>query len=174
MLSKLFRFFETRVDPFARVEGTPPANFWAFMWECLRPYKAWLPLIALASLLVAFIEVAIVGYSGRLIDLMRETGLDGFWQAHGLEVGLVAVCILCVRPVAIMFQHLLVGNLLASNMQDQVRWRGHTHLLKQSIGFFQGDFAGRLASRVVQQGPAAEDIAYIMFEAVWFAAVYPE
>ena len=80
--------------------------------------------------------------------------------------------IFLVRPVLFTVHHLLLDQTMVSNMQDQVRWRAHKHLLGQPMAFFQNDFAGRLSNRVMQQGMAVEDSAFMLFEALWFAAVY--
>lgn len=61
---------------------------------------------------------------------------------------------------------------MSVNLLDQVRWSAHRHLLGQSVGFFQNDFAGRIANRVMQTGLAVEDSAYMVFEAIWYAVAY--
>ncbi|MCP5036030.1 MAG: ABC transporter ATP-binding protein [Rhodobacteraceae bacterium] len=76
------------------------------------------------------------------------------------------------RPIAITLNHLFLEQTLAGNMQEQVRWRAHKHLLSQSTSFFQNDFAGRLSNRVMQLGPAVEDSTYMFFEGIWYALTY--
>ena len=51
-------------------------------------------------------------------------------------------------------------------------WRSHKHLLGQSASFFQNDFAGRLANRVMQLRNAVEDLTYMFFEGIWYALTY--
>ncbi len=172
-VGRIFRFFETLINPFAEhAAETPPRDFLPYMLTQLRPFGRVLMVIATVSLFVAIAEVALVMYTGRLVDLMAEAGVRSFWNAHWLEVTIVALLILFARPILFSVHHLLLEQTLVSNMQEQVRWRAHRHLLGQSIGFFQNDFAGRLSNRVMQQGGAVEDTSYMLFEAIWFAAIY--
>ncbi|MEM9148317.1 MAG: ABC transporter ATP-binding protein [Pseudomonadota bacterium] len=169
----MFRFFENLVDPFAdHAPATPPGTLWAYYRSQLAPMRRWLPWIALTGLMAAVIETGLIFYSGRLIDLMEVAGPEAFWAQHGAEVVLVAILILFVRPLAFGLNHLFLEQTLAGNMQEQVRWRAHRHMLGQSMGFFQSDFAGRLSNRVMQMGPAVEDSTYMAFEGIWYALTY--
>ena len=169
----MFRHFESLVDPFApHDKATPPRGLWAFYRSHLSSMRRWIPWILLTGLLAALIESGLIFYSGRLIDLMSEAGPKAFWAEHNVEVILAALFILIARPLAIALNHLFLEQTLASNMQEQVRWRAHSHMLGQSMGFFQSDFAGRLSNRVMQTGPAIEDSTYMAFEGLWYAATY--
>ncbi|WP_114285904.1 ABC transporter ATP-binding protein [Candidatus Halocynthiibacter alkanivorans] len=169
----MFRKFENLVNPFAHVASdTPPATLWAYINTQLRPFRPWLPWMALTGFIVAIMESGLIFYSGRIIDLMAEAGPAEFWAEHRAEVMLVALFILLLRPLIITFNHLFLEQTLASNMQEQARWRAHKHLLGQSSSFFQNDFAGRLSNRVMQMGPAVEDSIYMAFEGIWFGATY--
>ena len=169
----MFRYFENLVNPFAPHAGdTPPATLWAFLRTQLAPYKRLMIWMALSGVVVAVMETGIIFYSGRVIDLMGGSTPAAFWSAHGMELALAAAFILFLRPFMIGLNHLLLEQTLAGNLQEQVRWRAHKHLLGQSLGFFQNDFAGRLSNRVMQLGPAVEDSAYMSFEALWYAITY--
>lgn len=169
----MYRKFEDLINPFAFVpDDTPPATLWAYMRTQLAPFHRWLPWMALLGLLVAIMESGLIFYSGRLIDLMNVAGPAAFWQTHKLEVILAALFVLFLRPALITFNHFFLEQTLASNMQEQARWRAHRHLLGQSSSFFQNDFAGRLSNRVMQMGPAVEDSVYMAFEGIWFSVTY--
>lgn len=169
----MFRKFENLIDPFTRVQNdTPPSELWAYIRTQLKPFHKWLPWMALTGFLVALMESGLVFYSGRLIDLMTNAGAAAFWETHKFEVMFVALFILFLRPLIITFNHFFLEQTLASNMQEQTRWRAHKHMLGQSTGFFQNDFAGRLSNRVMQMGPAVEDSVYMAFEGIWYAFTY--
>ncbi len=169
----MYRKFEDLVNPFAASPAeTPPSALWPYLKSQLAPFRRWLPWMALMGLIVALMESALIFYSGRLIDLMNAEGPGAFWSTHWLEVTLAALSILFLRPLLITFNHLFLEQTLASNMQEQPRWRAHKHLLGQSSGFFQNDFAGRLSNRVMQLGPAVEDSVYMAFEGLWFSLTY--
>lgn len=169
----MFRFFESRVDPFAPPPAGPPArSVWGFIAAQLWPYRRWLPWVALVGLLAALTETALIFYSGRLIDLMAASGPQAFWASHHVEILLVLGFVLLIRPGIVTLNHLLLEQTLSSNLQEQVRWRAHHHLLGQSVGFFQNDFAGRVSSRVMQMGPAVQDNVHMSFEALWYSLTY--
>ena len=169
----MFKKFENLVDPFAPHDGaTPPSTLWAYLRSQFGPFGKWMFFMAATGVLVAVIETGLIFYSGRIIDLMDGTERSAFWSSHGIELLLAALFILFLRPIAITMNHLFLEQTLAGNMQEQVRWRAHKHLLSQSIGFFQNDFAGRLSNRVMQLGGAVEDSTYMFFEGIFYALTY--
>ncbi len=169
----MFRYFENLVDPFASHDGaTPPATLWAYMKTHYGPFKKWMVWLALTGVMVALIETGLIFYTGRVVDLMSSSAPESFWATHGIELLLAALFILILRPIAIVANKFFLEQTLAGNMQEQVRWRAHKHLLGQSLSFFQNDFAGRLSNRVMQLGGAVEDSTYMFFEAIFYATTY--
>ncbi|UWP94771.1 ABC transporter ATP-binding protein/permease [Aliiroseovarius crassostreae] len=169
----MFRYFENLVNPFAAHEGgTPPAALWPFMTSQFGPFRKWMVWMALTGVLVALIETGLIFYTGRVVDLMNASERQSFWSSHGWELLAAALFILILRPVAIVWNRFFLEQTLAGNMQEQVRWRAHKHMLGQSLSFFQNDFAGRLSNRVMQLGPAVEDSTYMFFEGIFYATTY--
>lgn len=173
----MFRRFESLGDPFAAyAEGAPPNRYWPFVWSHIRELKGVMAAVIGVGLLVATIETGLIYYAGRVVDLLAETaeaaGPAALWSLHGLELAMAAVLVLMVRPVAIALQMLLLNQGVAVNAVAVVRWRTHKHVLGQSVGFFQNDFAGRIANRIVQTAPAVEDSVYAALEALLYCAAY--
>ncbi|QIE47089.1 ABC transporter ATP-binding protein [Pseudohalocynthiibacter aestuariivivens] len=169
----MFKKFENLIDPFAFFEdATPPATLWAYLKSHYHPFRKWLAVLAISGIVVALVETGLIFYSGRVIDLLGATEPGGLMARHGAELIVAAVFIMTLRPVMIALNHLLLEQMLASNMQEQVRWRAHKHLLGQSTGYFQNEFAGRLSNRVMQLGEAVEDGTYMAFEGVWYSLTY--
>lgn len=169
----MFRFFENLIDPFRpSPDETPPATLWAYLKTQYDGFGKLMAFMAVSGVIVALIETSLIFYSGRVIDLMDGTDAQGFFQTHGIELLLAALFILFLRPATIGLNHLLLEQTLVGNLHDQVRWRAHKHLLGQSMGFFQNDFAGRLSNRVMQLGGAVEDGTYMAFEGIWYALTY--
>ncbi|WP_432450465.1 ABC transporter ATP-binding protein [Aliiroseovarius marinus] len=169
----MFRFFENLIDPFRPFsDKTPPAKLWPYLKSQYDGFGKLMALMALSGVVVALIETGLIFYSGRVIDLMDGTDAPTFFQTHGLELLLAALFILLLRPAMIGLNHLLLEQTLVGNLHDQVRWRAHKHMLGQSMGFFQNDFAGRLSNRVMQLGGAVEDGTYMAFEGIWYALTY--
>ncbi|MHA6266081.1 ABC transporter ATP-binding protein [Aliiroseovarius sp. CAU 1755] len=169
----MFRFFENLVDPFAPHDtGTPPNTLWAYYKSQFGPFRKWMIWMALTGILVALIETGVIFYTGRVVDMMNQSAPESFWRMHGIELLAAAVFIIFLRPLAITLNRFFLEQTLAGNMQEQVRWRAHRHMLGQSLGFFQNDFAGRLSNRVMQLGPAVEDSTYMFFEGIFYATTY--
>ncbi len=169
----MYRLFENLVDPFQDHDATtPPKTLWAYVMTQMHPFRRLVPVMALTGLLVALFEAWMIFYAGRLIDIMTEAGPAAFWGDHALELIIVAALVAFLRPALIFANHLFLEQTLAGNMQEQVRWRAHRHLLGQSMNFFQNDYAGRLSNRVMQMGPAIEDASYMMFEGIWYSLIY--
>lgn len=169
----MYKKFEDLIDPFAPAsEATPPATLWAYLKSHYGPFRKWMVVLAFTGIIVALVETGLIFYSGRVIDLLSTSTPDTLMANHGFELMLAGLFVLTIRPVVIGVNHLLLEQMLASNMQEQVRWRAHKHLLGQSSGFFQNEFAGRLSNRVMQLGQAVEDSTYMAFEGVWYGVTY--
>src|SRR5690606_5330534 len=112
-----FRFFENLIDPYAAypLRDAPPRQLWPFLRDYIRPFRFIFTLTALTSVGSAFIEVALVWYLGRLIDLMTQSGAAAFLAAHGHELLLVAVGILLVRPLIQVANVALLHNAILPN-----------------------------------------------------------
>jgi ATP-binding cassette, subfamily B, multidrug efflux pump len=167
----MFRFFENLVDPYASyaVTDTPPNKLWPFMAQYLLPFRTVFIWAILFKTAVAFGDVAIVWYVGKVIDYLAATGTAEFWAVHGREVAIVAGIILIIRPLVSMVDVALLHNTITANFGTMIRWRAHRHVLRQPVGWFENDFAGRLANRIMQTPPAAGEAVFQVLDAVTFA-----
>ncbi|MGH3747650.1 MAG: ABC transporter ATP-binding protein [Micromonosporaceae bacterium] len=170
---RLFRLFETAVNPFARHQtGAPPAGVWAFLVREFRPLRG----VAAASLgltvLDAAIEVWLIGYAGRLVDTLAETPASRLWQTHGLELLAVAVLVVVVWPLIHLLSEGLDDMALRPNAQTLALWRAHRHVSRQSVGWFRNDLAGRIATWVRDGAVAASTCAYVAVHTLVFVAAY--
>ncbi|HEV7278255.1 MAG TPA: ABC transporter ATP-binding protein [Devosiaceae bacterium] len=169
----MFRRFESLVDPFLPyVERTPPASLWAFLKDHLRPLRHVMALSLLFSLIGAAIEVWLIGYAGRLVDTLGETAPDELWARHGLELAAVAALVLVARPLAGFVRESLDDVAFRPSAVTLIRWRSHRHVLRQSVGWFQDDFAGRIATRVRELGSSATGAAYSALHTLAYVAFY--
>ncbi|AWD22103.1 ABC transporter ATP-binding protein [Fuscovulum blasticum] len=169
----MFSFFENLVDPYGPYEqtDTPPRKLWPFLAEYMRPFRKVFAVTAVLSVVAAFADVALLWYLGRLIDLMAATGPAAFLADHGVEVGLVALAVLVLRPMILVGNVALLHNTILPNFGTMIRWRSHRHVIRQPVGWFEGDFAGRIANRIMQTPPAAGDAVFQTFDAMAFASV---
>ncbi len=170
----MFRFFENLVDPYADYpqEDTPPTRLWPFLWGYLKSFKHVFWAAGVMSFVVAAIEVWLIAYMGRLVDLIAPGGEETVWRDHGWEFVLVGVFLLTLRPLLQVIDVALLNQTILPNVGTLVRWRAHKHVLRQSVGWFENDFAGRIANRIMQTPPAAGEVAFQIFDAVTFALAY--
>ncbi|MEL6642857.1 MAG: ABC transporter ATP-binding protein [Pseudomonadota bacterium] len=170
----MFRFFENLVDPYVKYEETdrPPTRLWPFMRDYCRPFARVFTVTGLMSIVVAAVEIWLIAYMGRLVDILSETGPEDLWATHGTELILVTLFLLFLRPVLQALDVLLLNNTILPNFGTLIRWRAHKHVLRQSVGWFENDFAGRIANRIMQTPPAAGEAVFQVFDAVAFALAY--
>ncbi|WP_394151678.1 ABC transporter ATP-binding protein [Loktanella salsilacus] len=169
----MFRFFERLVDPYTPYEetDTPPTRLAPFLWDYTRPFHRIFVVTAGLSTIVAFIEVGLIAYLGRLVDLLDKDP-STFWADHGVELVAMAVFFLTLRPVIQTAHTALLNQSIMPNLTALGRWRAHRQIMRQSIGWFENDFAGRIANRVMQTPNAVASVMNQFFEAVAFAAAY--
>ncbi|WP_448682090.1 ABC transporter ATP-binding protein [Pseudomonas nicosulfuronedens] len=169
----LYRRFERLIDPFRDVpERMPPSDVVRFYVYYLR--QVWPVFLALlfVGLIVALIEVALFSYLGRIVDLAQGTAPADFFTVHGRELIWMAVVALVLRPVFNGLHDMLVHQSINPSMTNLIRWQNHRYVLKQSLGFFQNDFAGRIAQRIMQTGNSLRDSAVQVVDAIWHVLIY--
>ncbi len=169
----MFRIFENLVDPYAAydVSDTPPRRLWPFLKEYVVPFRWVFAATGSLSVVGAFADVALLWYMGRLVDLLAESGPAEAWASHGVEMILVALAIVILRPLVLVANVALLHNTILPNFGTMIRWRAHAHVIRQPVGWFESDFAGRIANRIMQTPPAAGDAVFQTFDAVAFASV---
>ena len=170
----MFRYFEGLVDPYTTYQETdaPPTRLYPFLRQYAEPFIGVFAITAIASVVIAAVEIWLLGYLGRLVDILSGGTPEQVWMQSGLELILVAVFILTLRPAIHIFQVLLLNNTILPNFGTLVRWRAHKHVLRQSVGWFEDDFAGRIANRIMQTPPAAGEVVFQLFDAITFAIAY--
>lgn len=170
----MFKWFEERIDPFQPYDDTKPipTTLTAFFRDMLWPLR-WVVLISLIlSGLAALAEILMFRYVQRLVDMLGEAEPAELWARFGPEILFMAFVALLLRPLIEFFAIIIQNQTALTPTAALVRWRTHRHVLRQSLGFFQNDFAGRIAQKIVQTGPAVGDTVYIVFDALWYSLIY--
>lgn len=169
----MFRFFENLVDPYVDYDetDTPPRRLWPFLRGYMQPFRKIFALAGVMSVVVAVIELWLIYYMGRLVDRLSGDPAT-VWRDYGLELIAVAAFILFLRPVIQALDVLLLNNAILPNFGTLIRWRSHRHVLRQPVGWFENDFAGRIANRIMQTPPAAGEAVFQVFDALTFALAY--
>ena len=169
----MFRFFENLVDPYCAYPqtDTPPTKLWPFMRAYSKPFKQVFVWTAVTSIVVALVEIGLIYYMGWVVDALSGDPAQ-VWQNHGAFLIALALFILVLRPGLHVVNVLLMNNTILPNYGTLFRWRAHRHVLRQSVGWFENDFAGRIANRIMQTPPAAGEAVFQVFDAITFSLAY--
>ena len=118
------------------------------------------------------IEVMLFAFIGDLVDMMKNAANPKTFMSDNkgvlLWMGFVA---LIARPVVSTVHDLIKNQAVATTFTNRIRWQTHSYVLRQSLGFFQNDFAGRIANKIIQTAPALRESVVQLIDALWYAAV---
>jgi ATP-binding cassette subfamily B multidrug efflux pump len=180
-----FRLFESAIDPVAPPgapaarwlgvpvpDAPPPATLLGFYWHFARQTRALFGLLFAAGLTVALLDLTIPVFIGRVVGLLELHGPERIWAEAGGALAMMALVLLIGRPSAILSQNLVTQQAIIPGVTAMIRWQSHWHVVRQGWSFFQEDFAGRIANRVMQGGPALRESIVQSVNAVWYILVY--
>ncbi|MCF3973615.1 ABC transporter ATP-binding protein [Paracoccus salsus] len=169
----MFAWFERRIDPYpSDIPGTPPRGLWPFLLHYSHGAMPWLVAVGLFSAVIAVIEVMLFGWLGDLVDRLSDTPREVFWSQEGARLAVIAVVLLVCLPVLNLFASLVLHQSLMGNFPQRIRWQAHRYLLRQSIGYFQDEFAGRIAQRLMQTALAVREVAMKIMDVGSYVLVY--
>ena len=173
MLRPLFTWFETRIDPFARPGIVrPPDTLGAFYWHYVKPVWPAFAVLLVVGFLGSITEVMLFAFIGKIVDQMRlAANPAAFFSDNGGLLTAMALLALAGRPVIFFLHDLIKSQVVTTTFTNRVRWQTHSYVLRQSMGFFQNDFAGRIANKIVQTAPALRESVVQSIDAIWYATV---
>ena len=168
-----YRWFESRIEPFPdESPARPPDTLLAFYLHFVRPVWPVFVLLLVAGFMGSLIEVTLLAFVGRLVDMMKDAqSAASFLSEHATILIWMAFIAVIARPIVSTTHDLIKNQVIAGPVTSRVRWQTHRYVLRQSLGFFQNDFAGRVANKVMQSAPALRDSVVQLIDAIWYAAV---
>ncbi len=168
-----FRWFEKRLDPFPPEEPVePPKTLVAF---CMHyTWGAWRYVIATALLMavIAIVEVTLFGFLGNIVDWLSSRSRETFLQEEGWKLTGMALVVLVLLPIVVLVQSAITHQTLLGNYPMRIRWQVHRYLLRQSLAFYQDEFAGRIATKLMQTALAVRECVIKLAEVINYVAVY--
>jgi len=169
----MFTLFEQLLKPAVAPETPePPPGLVAFYWHFARQAKPLFAALFVAGFLVAIMDTMIPIFIGRVVTLVTSAQPATLFAEHGPMLIGMALVLLVARPAAMTMQNLLANQAITANLTNRIRWQNHWHVVRQSWAFFQNDFAGRIANRVMQTGPALRETIVALITGVWYILVY--
>jgi ATP-binding cassette, subfamily B, multidrug efflux pump len=169
----MFTFLERVLQPTRLPEQPePPPRLVAFYWHFAQQAKGLFAGLFVAGLVVALLDSMIPVFIGRIVTLVTASAPDRLFADSWHLLVAMALLVLVARPLAITAQNLVANQAIAANVGNLVRWQSHWHVARQSWTFFQNDFAGRIANKVMQTGPAIRESLVSLITGVWYILVY--
>ncbi|HFD4265303.1 TPA: ABC transporter ATP-binding protein [Vibrio parahaemolyticus] len=169
----MFKRFEGFTKPFPKsTPDQPPSGIFAFLRHYTRGYEKPLIIMSLMSTIVAIVEVMLFGAMGQLVDWLSTSNPETFLQDNRADLIFYGVLLLVVMPLLVVIYSLLVHQTLLGNYPMSIRWLAHRYLLNQSLNFYQDDFAGRVATKVMQTSLAVRETVMKSMDVFVYVTVY--
>ncbi|MCJ0764073.1 ABC transporter ATP-binding protein [Variovorax terrae] len=172
----MFKFFETRVADVTAPPGVadsgPPRDLLAFYWHFIRQTRGLYLAMLATGLCVALIDTLIPVFIGKLVGLMTAADPAQALQAQAHVLAGIALVLLLGRPLVILLDSLVRNNAVIPGVTTLIRWQSHWHVVRQGAPFFQNDFAGRIANRVMNTANSLRESVVAAVRAVWYIMVY--
>jgi ATP-binding cassette subfamily B multidrug efflux pump len=168
----LFSFFEKLVPPYPdRPPPRLPRGFFAFIWSCAHGMRKYLAAMTVCTAVIGVFEAALFSMLGSVVDWLAKVEPSHLWTLHrGSLVALAAIVL--GSTVLVGLQSLLKQQALAGNFAMRLRWDFHRNMLAQSLSFYQDEFAGRVAAKVMQTALAVRDTWMILADIIVFVVIY--
>lgn len=151
--------------------ATPPDTFFAFLWACTRGLRRYMLAMTAFTALIGAFEALLFAMLGRVVDWLADVPAAQWWTERRGTLALLGL-ILLASPAAVALQTLLKHQTLAGNFPMLLRWNFHRHMLGQSMAFYQDEFAGRVATKVMQTALAVREVWMILADIVVFVSIY--
>ncbi len=172
-MNRVFSRFEQRIDAYpSAAPEQPPATLWGFTLHFARPVMPWLIAMSVLSTIFAIIEIILIGYLGTLVNRMTELGPERFLAEEGGRLMGMAGLQLIVLPVISVLGALVMYQVIMGNFPQRIRWQAHRWLLGQSMGYFQDEFAGRIATRLMQTALSVREVVMKLMDVAVYISAY--
>ena len=169
----MLRRFEVLLNPTAPSPEPPPtAGLWRFYWHYIRQVP-WLTVgLFLIGGIIAVLDTMIPTFIGEVVSLVSTHTPDALLRDAWPLLLVMAFVLMVLRPMGHIGHTILVNQIINPGFSNLIRWQNHWHVVRQSWGFFQNDFAGRIANRVMQTGPSLRESLVMTFDAAWYILVF--
>ncbi|EDM64777.1 putative ABC-type multidrug transport system, ATPase and permeasecomponent [Moritella sp. PE36] len=169
----MFKFFEKMSSAFPKHQPEqPPQDLVAFCRYYTRGFESPLLAMAILSAMIAILEVSLFGFMGQLVDWLSTHEPEHFLNDESANLIGLSVLILVGMPLLVLLHSLIMHQTLLGNYPMSIRWLAHRYLLRQSVSFFQSDFAGRIATKVMQTALSVRETVMKLLDVLVYIAVY--
>ncbi|OJG00484.1 multidrug ABC transporter ATP-binding protein [Rhizobium sp. 58] len=169
----MFGWFESRLDPYPVEEPTvPPSGLFAFCWHYTKPAAPWLLTMSICTMLIAVGEVALFQFLGNVVDWLSSARQETFLETEGTKLFWMGALILVGLPAIVALDSIIMHQVLLGNYPMIARWQMHRYLLRQGMTFFANEFAGRVATKVMQTSLAVRETVMKLLDVFVYVISY--
>ena len=169
----MYRLFEKMTNAFPEQKPTqPPSTLFAFCRHYTKGMELSLVLMSVSAALLAILEVSLFSYMGQLVDWLGTYTPQTLFEEQKAELIKMAVVLLVVLPIVVFFHSAILHQALLGNYPMSIRWSAHRYLLRQSVSFYQNEFAGRIATKVMQTSLAVREAVMKLLDVLMYIVVY--
>ncbi|MDC9520802.1 ABC transporter ATP-binding protein [Pseudoalteromonas sp. Angola-31] len=169
----MYRLFEKMTSAFPEQKPTqPPSTLFAFCRHYTKGMQLSLVLMSVSAALLAILEVSLFSYMGQLVDWLGTYTPQTLFEEQKAELIKMAVVLLVVLPIVVFFHSAILHQALLGNYPMSIRWSAHRYLLRQSVSFYQNEFAGRIATKVMQTSLAVREAVMKLLDVLMYIVVY--
>lgn len=169
----MFGWFERRLNPYPQATpSAPPEGLVAFCWHYSRDAAPWLIAMAVLTALISIGEVLLFGFLGSIVDWLASSDPEGFLAREWVRLAWMGGMVLIGLPLIVLIDSLIMHQTLLGNYPMVARWQMHRYLLRQSLNFFANEFAGRVATKVMQTSLAVRESVMALLDVFVYVAVY--
>ena len=168
----MFRRFERLVETYPDAKpATPPRTFFAFLWQSSAGLRPYILLMTLCTAVIGAFEAMLFAMLGQLVDWLANVEPSQLWATQRQNF-LLLIGVLAVSPLVVGLFALLKYQVLFANFPMRLRWNFHRLMLGQSMSFYQDEFAGRVATKVMQTALAVRDAWLTATDILAFIVIY--
>jgi ATP-binding cassette subfamily B multidrug efflux pump len=172
-MKRIFDWFESRIDPYPSDDPTrPPKTLYAFCRHYTKGMEIWLILLAASSALIALTEVLLFSFMGNIVDWLSESDPKTFIQNEWPSLLAMGLVVVIARPLMSAFGSLLLHQTFLGNFPMRIRWNVHNYLIRQSMSYFQDEFAGRIATKLMQTSLAVRETVMKVLDILVYVVTY--
>ena len=169
----MYRLFEKMTKAFPEDQPTqPPSTLFAFCRHYTKGMELSLLLMSISAAMLAILEVSLFSYMGQLVDWLTAYTPETLFIEQKSELIKMAVMLLLVLPIVVFFHSAILHQALLGNYPMSIRWLAHRYLLRQSVSFYQNEFAGRIATKVLQTSLAVRETVTKLLDVLMYIVVY--
>jgi ATP-binding cassette subfamily B multidrug efflux pump len=169
----MLRWFERRLDPYPGGDPVePPKGLLAFCLHYSHGAKKWLALMAFAAAAVAIGEIIVFGFIGDVVNWLADADRDTFLATDGWKLALMGAMVVFILPAFALVSTLTMHQTLLGNFPQRIRWMSHRYLIRQSMSYFQDEFAGRIGAKLMQTSLAVREVVMKLLDMLVYVVVY--